>query len=250
MGVPRTNPLAWEPLARALADHASGREPAVLEIESDDGIVQRVPVSVFAEGSEELADAEALALDVCRGDVLDVGAGSGRHAIELQRAGARVTAIDVCPELVEHMRARGVSDARVADVFDLTGPRADTILMLMNGIGIAGTLEGYDRLLAHARTLLRPGGQILFDSFDLRTSPAARTAEAIAAREAAGVYAGEVTFRLRYAGTSGAAYPWLFLDAETAGVRAAAGGWHLQVLFSDEDSTFVARLMDARPARV
>lgn len=243
------NPRAWAPLAEALADLAAGDASAVVAIESDDGVTQHVAAALFAEGSDALADAEALALGVCRGHVLDVGAGSGRHAIELQRAGARVRAIDVCPELVALMRARGVVDARVADVFDLREERFDTLLMMMNGIGIVGTLEGLDHFLAHARRLLRPGGQILFDSFDLRTSPDPRTARAIAVREASGIYFGEVTFRMSYSGRTGDRYPWLFLDGETAASRAEANGWHLQLLFEDEDSTYVARLLDALPAQ-
>jgi len=45
--------------------------------------------------------------------VLDVGCGSGRYAVELARAGARVTGIDFSPEMIEMAWAR------------LTGPAGD-----------------------------------------------------------------------------------------------------------------------------
>jgi len=40
------------------------------------------------------------------------------------------------------MRRRGVRDVRCGDVFAFAGERFDTLLMLMNGIGLVGTLDG------------------------------------------------------------------------------------------------------------
>ena len=79
----------------------------------------------------------------------------------------------------------------------------------MNGIGIVGTLAGLDRFLAGAHDLLRPHGQILFDSADLREQQ--QPASATHPR----AYAGEVVFRLSYRSLVGTAYPWLFVDPET-----------------------------------
>lgn len=51
-----------------------------------------------------------------RGRVLDVAAGSGIAAEELMRAGWDVAALDLSPELVTQIQARGVADARVHDL--------------------------------------------------------------------------------------------------------------------------------------
>ena len=83
------------------------------------------------------------ALSLCRGRVLDLGAGAGRHALELQGRGHEVTAIDVSREAVEVMRERGVRDARCGDLDAVDGERFDTILLLMHGIGLVGTLTGW-----------------------------------------------------------------------------------------------------------
>jgi hypothetical protein len=44
----------------------------------------------------------------------------------------------------------------------------DTILLLMNGFGIAGTEQGLIDLLLHLKSILAPGGKIIGDSTDIR----------------------------------------------------------------------------------
>ena len=114
-----------------------------------------------------MPELEVLALQQCRGSVLDVGAGAGCHALALQRRGLQVTALDISEGAVEAMQRQGVRQVLRQDIFQLKGAAYDTLLMLMNGIGIAGTLEGLERFLEHAKTLLRPGGQILLESSDI-----------------------------------------------------------------------------------
>ncbi|MEJ2058421.1 MAG: class I SAM-dependent methyltransferase, partial [Desulfofustis sp.] len=109
---------------------------------------------------DQMPDIEQAALKKCNGRVLDVGAGAGSHALWLQEKGWAVTALDISPFACRTMEARGVRDVRLLDVVQLEGEQFDTILLLMNGLGIAGTPDGLDRLLKHLRTLLRPGGQI------------------------------------------------------------------------------------------
>jgi 2-polyprenyl-3-methyl-5-hydroxy-6-metoxy-1,4-benzoquinol methylase len=97
-------------------------------------------------------------LELCRGRVLDVGAGTGVHTLYLQDRGFDVCAIDVLPDAVEIMRRRGTRDARLADIRDFEADPFDTILMMMNGTGILATLEGLDSFLRDVpRTTVRPG---------------------------------------------------------------------------------------------
>ena len=62
------------------------------------------------------------------------------------------------------MRSAGVRDARLADVWEFEDEPFHTVLMMMNGIGILGTLEGLDRFLREVPRLLEADGQIVLDS--------------------------------------------------------------------------------------
>ncbi len=86
------------------------------------------------------------------GPVLDVGAGTGRTALELAREGHEVTAIDVDDELLEQLRERAeglevttiVADARafwLGDTFPLIIVPMQTIQLLGGAEGRAAFLE-------------------------------------------------------------------------------------------------------------
>lgn len=89
--------------------------------------------------------------------ILDVGAGTGRVALDLARAGHEVTAIDVDDELLEQLRARAaaegldvrtlVADARsfwLGDVFSV-------IIVPMQTVQLLGGVSGQEQFLGCAR---------------------------------------------------------------------------------------------------
>ncbi len=232
---------AWTPLGRALLDHLEGKANATPVVILEDGQRMAFPATILFRGPEEFSPAEVMALELCHGRVLDAGAGAGSHALELQERALEVTALDVCPLTVEVMRRRGVEQPCLGDVFTTALEPCDTLLMLMNGIGLVGDLEGLDRFLVRAAEILAPDGQILFDSGDLRELNDLAEDQRIARREAAGQYHGETTQVLEYDGEQGPPLGWLYVDAETLGKRARRRGWNCQVLYM-EDGEYLARL--------
>jgi SAM-dependent methyltransferase len=105
--------------------------------------------------------------------VLDVGAGTGRVALDLARRGHEVVALDVHPELLTALRLRAgdlpvttvVSDARELDL----GRRFPLIIVPMQTAQLLGGPEGRARFLARARDHLGTGGLLaaaLADALD------------------------------------------------------------------------------------
>ena len=182
---------------------------------------------------------EQEALQVADGHILDVGAGAGCHSLALQAMEKRVTAIDISPLAVETMRQRGVKDARQQDFFTLDGS-FDTILMLMNGIGIVGTLDRMPAFFMQLDHLLAPGGQLLCDSSDI--CYVFEDEDGIIDLTGIDGYYGELTYRMQYRDVKGEAFPWLFIDPETLREQAALHGFHCDILLRGPHYDYLARL--------
>ncbi len=231
---------ALAPLGLALKDYLAGSGDAALVVHPEGCESEGLSVAHFFRSLQQLSELEMEALARCRGRVLDVGACAGAHALILQGRGHAVTAIDVLPEAVEVMRRRGVSDARLASWADpdiLSGPSFETVLVLMNGAGVAGTVRGLDELLRQALALLVPAGRLLIDSTDLR--PAGPEA-AWASDD--GRYPGELHYQLEYRGQRGDPFPHLFVDQDTFRELAHGAGLDFHVAHESPDGAYLAEL--------
>jgi SAM-dependent methyltransferase len=108
------------------------------------------------------------------GPVLDVGAGTGRTALDLARAGYAVTALDLDAELLEGLRARAGAlavDTVVGDARAFSLPqRFGLCIVPMQTIQLLGGAEGRMSFLRCAREHLREDGLIaiaIADELDL-----------------------------------------------------------------------------------
>ena len=228
-----------DPMGHAIADyHATGRA-ARLRVFSPMFDEDEIPVPMLFRQFDEMPAIEQEALQAANGHILDVGAGAGCHSLALQAMEKRVTAIDISPLAVATMRQRGVHDVREQDFFTLDG-QFDTILMLMNGIGIVGTLSRMDAFFLQVDHLLAPGGQVLCDSSDLCFLY--EDEDGIIDLTGVEGYYGEVTYRMQYKSIKGEHFPWLFIDPETLREQAAAHGYHCDILVHGEHYDYLARL--------
>ena len=210
----------------------------------DDYERDEAPLSYFFREPDQFPPLELMALDQCRGRVLDVGAGSGCHSLELERRGLSVTALEILPGLVDILRRRGLRDVRQTTWMELiAGEPYDTVLMMMNGLGLAETLAGLDRFFRDARRLVQPDGQVLADSTDVRVrmDPEARRTGTMNRPD--GRYIGELHFQLEFEGRKGPPFAQLYVDPETLVGKAAAGGWGCEILRQpDEYGNYLVRL--------
>jgi SAM-dependent methyltransferase len=196
---------------------------------------EEMPLDIFFRMEEEMPELEHIAMELCRGKILDIGAGAGSHALTLQRLQKDVTALDISDMAVRIMKERGVKNAVSADISMFEGERFDTLLLLMNGIGLTGSLEGFKQFLHRARSLLLENGQLIFDSSDI-----SYLYEDI---ELPGNhYFGEVAYQYEYRGQKGEWFNWLYLDPNTLTSTAEACGWSCEILFDDGEDQYLAKL--------
>jgi SAM-dependent methyltransferase len=239
----KTGSAHWGPLGRALLDYHRGATSARITVHTD---LWQTEVNLIEEyyrpDDQPLPGLEITALGLCSGQTLDFGAGAGRHALELQRCGLQVTAVDVSPEAVEVMRSRGVVDARCGGLEAVAGDRFDTIILLMHGIGLVGTLEGLSAFLSNAHMHLRESGQIIFDSADLRIVMPAQFHDGLEEWRNGGPYPGEVEYRLSYGEFEGEPYPWLFVDPVTLAEKARIAGLELEIVARGARGSYLVKL--------
>ncbi|WP_046242772.1 class I SAM-dependent methyltransferase [Hymenobacter terrenus] len=238
-----TTTTAPDILGQAILAYHRGDADASLTVHCNVADDEPLPAAYFFRTLLQMPDLERLALDESRGRVLDLGAGAGCHSLELQSRGFEVKAVDVSAGAVQVMAERGVRTVARHDLFAPLPPTElpyDTILLLMNGLGLTGTLSGLDKFLAHARTLLAPGGQILATSSDVRYLY--EDEDGALLLNLNGPYYGEVEYTLSYQDHTGAAFPWLFVDAALLNDAAETAGYTADFLGEDEDGQYLVRL--------
>ncbi len=199
------------------------------------GEAEELPVDSFFRTEEDIMDVEVFAMNLCVGNILDIGAGTGPHSVILQRNGFNVTAIENSKGACEVMKLRGIKDIIQQDVMTYAEQKYNTLLLMMNGIGFCGYIEDLKLFLNHAKNLLLPSGQIIFDSSDVAYLYEDQKADEDS-------YYGEIDYQYEYKGKKGEWFSWLYIDEQTMRSIAKECGWNMQVIYEDEDNHYLGRL--------
>lgn len=227
-------------MGHAIKEYFTTGRAAKLRVFSSQFYEDEIPVATLFRTFEQMPPQEREAMRLCRGRVLDVGAGSGCHSVELIKRGHDVVAIDISELSVQVMKERGI-DARICDFFDKSfDEKFDTILMAMNGIGIVGKVERLSDFFMRAKQLLAPDGQILLDSSDIRYVFENEDGS-LDINLAAGYY-GELDYRMQYRGIKGETFDWLYIDFETLSMYARQYGFVCEKCIDGEHYDYLARL--------
>ena len=120
----------------------------------------------FASGEEEAAGLVELA-GIKPGPVLDLGAGPGRHALPLARAGYPVTAVDTSRLLLDQLKqaaSRLPIEIVEADMREFRREQAfDLALVMWTSFGYVRDETDHVRVLANIRDSLKPGARLVLD---------------------------------------------------------------------------------------
>lgn len=225
----------------ALLDYQKGYYTEDIETTSSLDETDSIPLPYLFRNFDEMPPLEQKALGLCKGSILDIGCGAGSHSLYLQGKGLEVTALDSSKGAIETCQLRGIVNRVHTDIVNFKNPKFDTLLLLMNGIGIVGQLENLGGFLEHLKTLLMPGGQIILDSsdiiymFDEDSDSSQRASDS-------GRYYGEVAFIMNYKNLKSEPFFWLYVDYGTLKDEAENCGMHCEILKKGEYYDYLARL--------
>ncbi|WP_077153642.1 class I SAM-dependent methyltransferase [Bacteroides bouchesdurhonensis] len=234
-------PAEKDPMGAAIADYFNHRKADRLRVFSSLFDEDEIPVKQLFRSMQVMPLLERAALQMAKGHILDVGAGSGCHALALQEMEKEVCAIDISPLSVDVMKKRGVKDCRLINLFDETFTESfDTILMLMNGSGIIGKLGNMPAFFQRMKRILRPNGCILMDSSDLRYLFEEEDGSMLI--DLAGDYYGEIDFQMQYKEIKGEPFDWLYVDFQTLSLYASECGFKAELVKEGKHYDYLAKL--------
>jgi SAM-dependent methyltransferase len=225
---------------KAILDYQTNTSPEDIVTETNISEADEMEVAYLFRDFNSMPKIEQTALQLAKGKILDVGCGAGSHSLYLQEKGLEVTAIDISSNAIKACELRGIKMARVQNVLDIENEKFETILLLMNGTGIFGSLNNTAVYLQKLKSLLAPNGQILIDSSDIIYM--FDEAEDGSKWIPADGYYGELTFSISYKNQTEDPFPWLYLDYNTLQNAAHANGLQCELLTEGVHFDYLARL--------
>jgi SAM-dependent methyltransferase len=130
----------------------------------DDGYINEADGQIYFADYSQWSPIDREAIEYALGPrVLDVGAGAGRHSLYLQKLGYEVFAIDISPGAIEVMKKRGVENALIMDLkaLEFSDEFFDTILIMFNNFGLAGTIQGMRDMLKSFYRISTKEGRVI-----------------------------------------------------------------------------------------
>ena len=229
-----------DPMGAAIYDFYKTGKADTLVVRSSMFDDDEIPVADLFRTFRDMPRLEQIALEMAQGRILDVGAGSGCHSLELLKMGKEAVAIDISPLSVNVMLERGVP-ARQVNFYDPAfDERLDTVLMLMNGTGIIGNLDNIGQFFERLKALLQPEGCVLIDSSDLRYLFEEEDGSIMI--DLADEYYGQLDYQMQYKDVVGEPFDWLYLDFNTLAYYAENNGFNAEVVAEGEHYDYLARL--------
>lgn len=229
-----------DPMGQAIHDYFEKGVAGKLRVFSPDFEEDEIPVETLFRELDEMPKIEQKALELASGKILDVGAGSGCHSLELQKMGKTVKAIDISELSVDVMKESGVENAAVEDFFAIKDEQFDTILMLMNGAGIVGTIDRLPEFFEQLKKILAPDGKVLMDSSDIRYI--FEDEDGSFEINLNDGYYGELEYQMQYKRIKGEPFPWLYIDFATLQYYAEEAGFEATLIEQGEHYDYLCEL--------
>lgn len=230
-----------DPIGQAISNYFYNKDNTPINVASTVVEDEELPPDYFFRSHNDMPMLERLALKNCTGKILDVGAGAGCHSLYLQQQNKQVTALEISELCCKILKEQGLTRVVNSDILSYNQAKYDTILLLMNGIGIAKNISGLEELLIHLKKLLNPGGKILLDSSDLMYLYQEEDGSLLFDINANNYY-GEIEYLLTYKNIVGQPFSWLFVDHVILSETAANIGLKSRVIEYGPHYDYLAEL--------
>lgn len=216
----------------AISDFINGKKNISIVVKSDLAENDVLPVDYLARTYDIMPELEKLAIENSAGDILDVGAGLGAHALVMQEQNKKVTALDSSKTAVDFMLTNGI-EAYHSSFLDFKSQKSfDTLLFLMNGIGIAKNLEELPDFLEHCKKIIKKSGKIILDSTDV--SYFYQEDDGSMWIDLNSSYFGEFKFQMCYKNLQSDWFEWLYIDFDLLKKYAENSGLSAKCLYTKE----------------
>lgn len=225
---------AKDPMGRAIYDYSNKAHNNIIKVYSPEFFDDYIETAYLFRGYDDFPEVEQLAMEKAYGEILDIGSGAGSHAKYLISVGKSVEALDISTYICEVLQKDNIT-THCCDIINFAPEKKyDTLLLLMNGLGIAGRNHLLPHFLNQLKTLIKPEGQILIESCStdyLFDNP--KDAEE---------FSGEILYQMEYEGIKGEPFHWLYLPYNKLKEVAEANGLKSELLLEHEGSTYLAKL--------
>ena len=227
-----------DPMGQALYHYFHHNDNTPIKVKTNITEGEELPVSHLFRKYSEMPFLEKEALRLVKGKVLDVGAGSGAHSLYLQDNGFDITSIDISELSCDIMKEQGLKNVICNDIWTFEAERYDTIIFMMNGIGLVKNLEGLQVFLEYIKTFLSSNGQIILDSSDIKYMFYDEDLWV----DINLAYYGELEYQLTYKHYNAPPFSWLFIDFDRLRNIAIKSGWTTELIYKDDHFHYLARL--------
>jgi SAM-dependent methyltransferase len=224
---------------KALLDYQDGNYTEDLVTSTNISDEDTLPLPYLFRPYADMPKLEQKALQLCYGNILDVGCGAGSHSLYLQTKDHPIKAIDISKGAIEVCKLRGIQNTKNIDILEIS-ETFDTILLLMNGTGIFETLDKVSTYLNHLKSLLNTKGQILIDSSDIKYMY--QDEDGGFWQDANANYYGELDYFLSYKGEKEVPLKWLYLDFNTLYTACKSVGLECELIVEGEHYDYLARI--------
>jgi SAM-dependent methyltransferase len=228
-----------DPMGQVILAYHQGDKEASLDVETSLTEGEELTGKYLFREYKDFPAIEKKAMELCKGKILDAGGGAGCHSVYLHEKGFTTKAIDISRLSVQVMEERGVN-AHLQNVCNLGDEKFDTLLFLMNGIGMVGVIDDLPPFLQNIKRNMNEGGQILLDSSDIIYMFMEDDGSVMI--DLNSEYYGEIQYFLKYKTWTAPPFNWLFVAYDILEDYATANGFQCEKIMNGEHYDYLARL--------